>query len=121
MNDLKFNEYWLIILNPNPNYDRKNKNHTFLMQKHFEFIDQQLEASNLFVAIPMLRGGLYFFKGTIPENNMKIILAAEKSIEGGVFLADLRRAYVQPNHLRFTLEEYQNIKEFHGKRAKITN
>jgi hypothetical protein len=119
MTELNFNEYWFVYLKRNPDYDRSNENRTKeLMKLHFAFIDEQIELGNMFVAIPMESGGLYFFDGKLEKEFMKNMLAEEGSIKGGVFLSELKKAYIPDHHVFFTLESKKRIEEFHQKRRE---
>ncbi len=116
MSDLVFTENWIVILNANPDYNRESPDYPELMKLHFEFIDHHLSLGNLFVAIPMSTGGLYIFDGELSEEEMNSMLENEGSIQGGVFLPDLRKGYFPDGHIMFTVQQRKRMEEFHETR-----
>lgn len=122
MNELNFNEYWFVYLQRNPEYDNSDEARTkYLMTQHFEFIDDQINRGNLFVAIPLESGGIYFFDGKLEKDFMTDLLKKEGSIKGGVFFSELKKAYVPEHHLFFTLESKKKIDHFHHIRKNSQN
>ena len=109
MTDRKFNEYWWVHLQRNPEWNKEDEKHDALMKGHFTFIEDQSDKGNLFAAIPMApNGGQYWLDGELSEDEVKEIIANEPSI-GTVFKQETKRAYVSEYLLNFTMENKKRI------------